>query len=362
MQIQNQVNTLGDQVTRFVSMLEKHKEDVEHRISLSRDVDPTWNFKILEEAGLKSDHTASAHNLLDCWPVPKEWFEKIPYLQKLKKEKRKVSEYAIELEKGRWSIFPLDLGEDFNLDDYGEGLIRPGNNNELSASQPTMKRDGSWSLPRTYKALPDRIFENMPQERFDNPSGLGQDGRLDVRRVIVDDLLALYHHNIHTLHPFLNLSELQKMFQGFKEQCNADAGHGDITSPADYQLKPGMKRKRCSSARGVPYLYDYKMEYSLRNAIVLLVLALGKVCSQLSDNFNNDAGTGSKPRNIAATLGMAYYTRAAAILGAHHGGQTIEHAQAFILAALYMGQSARVLESWSWANQACRIATILVKQ
>jgi hypothetical protein len=58
---------------------------------------------------------------------------------------------------------------------------------------------------------------------------------------------------------------------------------------------------------------------------------------------------------------MAYYSYATDILGNHHGGLTIAHAQAFILAALYISQFARVLESWSWINSACRITIVLLK-
>ena len=58
---------------------------------------------------------------------------------------------------------------------------------------------------------------------------------------------------------------------------------------------------------------------------------------------------------------MAYYAYATDILGNQQGGNTVAHAQAMLLAALFLSQYARVLESWSWINNACRIALVLIK-
>lgn len=45
------------------------------------------------------------------------------------------------------------------------------------------------------------------------------------------------------------------------------------------------------------------------------------------------------------TPGLAYYTYAVKILGTVYGGNDLSHGQAGVLACLYMGQFARVLES-----------------
>ncbi|KAF2834864.1 hypothetical protein M501DRAFT_501280 [Patellaria atrata CBS 101060] len=67
-------------------------------------------------------------------------------------------------------------------------------------------------------------------------------------------------------------------------------------------------------------------------------------------------------RNMDVIPGLAYYAQAAAILGELHGGNDISHAHGFLLAGLYMGQFARVMESWSWINAACRVCNILVEK
>ncbi|KAF2022445.1 hypothetical protein EK21DRAFT_119783 [Setomelanomma holmii] len=58
---------------------------------------------------------------------------------------------------------------------------------------------------------------------------------------------------------------------------------------------------------------------------------------------------------------MAYFSYATDILGNQQGGRTVRHAQAMILAALYIGQFAHILESRSWINSACRVVMVLIK-
>ncbi|EOD46234.1 C6 finger domain-containing protein [Neofusicoccum parvum] len=60
------------------------------------------------------------------------------------------------------------------------------------------------------------------------------------------------------------------------------------------------------------------------------------------------------------TPGLGYYAYAVEILGAVHGGNDLSHGQAGVLACLYMGQLARVLESWGWICYACRVCGVLI--
>ena len=83
--------------------------------------------------------------------------------------------------------------------------------------------------------------------------------------------------------------------------------------------------------------------------------------SLYSHNNNSFSEEPERPRNINLMPGMAYFSYATDILGNQQGGNTVAHAQCMLLAALYLGQFARVLESWSWINNACRICLILIK-
>ncbi|KAI9836789.1 MAG: hypothetical protein M1819_000954 [Sarea resinae] len=152
-------------------------------------------------------------------------------------------------------------------------------------------------------------------------------------------------------------------------------------------------------------------DHSISTAIVLLVLALGAVCehkdplpgitggsarlrsdplgspygsphsarpSPSSSQHNSftsayspddreasrrpsceDPNAGSALRNIDIIPGLAYYAYATNILGNHHGGNELPHVHACLLAGLYAGQLARVIESWSWINTACRTCQTL---
>ncbi|KAI9793654.1 MAG: hypothetical protein M1816_007549 [Peltula sp. TS41687] len=70
----------------------------------------------------------------------------------------------------------------------------------------------------------------------------------------------------------------------------------------------------------------------------------------------------SYPFNVDVIPGLAYYAHATEILGYLHGGNELAHVQAGILACLYAGQLARVLESWKWINWACTACQVLVKR
>jgi hypothetical protein len=83
--------------------------------------------------------------------------------------------------------------------------------------------------------------------------------------------------------------------------------------------------------------------------------------SQANGTLNSEMPDHGRLRNIDVMPGMAYYSYATDILGNHHGGLSVAHAQAFILAALYISQFARVLESWSWISSACSVTIVLLK-
>jgi hypothetical protein len=339
-----------------------------------------------DKAGLQSDHTTPAHKLLEDWPAMQNWWRGSPFLQKLKNQNRPLSDYPMQLEQERGLLRPWGYGEGLDLNDGAQGPGSPESSNESDVSSPAPGKEGLWGHPPPDKPSPRPMNGCLPEE--DHPGGLGADGRPDFRVATMDALLESYERNMHNLHPFLNRSKIQKMFREFKDQYSPDARPSNTMSPAAHHVSVGMKRKRSSSAFGEPYQPKGAIERSLRNAIVLLILALGKVCSYkerkplpspksdrnphatrgawgpgpgtLNGSFGSDTSE-DRERNIDIMPGMAYYSYATDILGNHHGGLTIAHAQAFILAALYISQFARVLESWSWINSACRITIVLLK-
>ncbi|OAK94754.1 hypothetical protein IQ06DRAFT_81458 [Phaeosphaeriaceae sp. SRC1lsM3a] len=358
--------------------------------SVRTDTSHSFSVGVAEKAGLQSDHSTPAHNLLKEWPVLREWVKDVDYLAKLRDNGRDVNEYPMQLEQARGILRPWGFGEGLDMNDGAQGPGSPESSNDSEAPSPAPAREGLWGHVPVDKASPSSMNGSTSREHFDHPGGLGPDGRPDFRSAVMDQLLASYHQNMRNLHPFLNHGKLQKMFREFKEQNSPDVKAANVASPASSQLNPGMKRKRSNSAFGDSSSNKGSIERSLRNAIVLLVLALGKVCSYKervplpspqtdkgsqangawgsfaatshpNGSFNSDTSEDNRSRNIDIMPGMAYYAYATDILGNHHGGHTVAHAQAFILAALYIGQFARVLESWSWITSACRVAIVLLK-
>jgi hypothetical protein len=357
--------------------------------SVRTDTSHSFSVGVAEKAGLQSDHSTPAHNLLKEWPILREFCRDVEYLQRLGESGREVSEYPMQLEQARGILRPWGVGEGLDLNDGAQGPGSPESSNDSDAPFPAPDREGLWGHVPVDKASPGSLNGSASREHWEHPGGLGPDGRPDFRSAVMDELMESYHQNMRNLHPFLNQAKLQKMFKEFKEQNSPDVGPANVASPPVAQLDAGMKRKRSNGAFGDSGSHRGSIERSLRNAIVLLVLALGKVCSykkrvplpspqtdkgpQANDawgsfatshsngSFNSDASNDTRPRNIDIMPGMAYYAYATDILGNHNGGHTVAHAQAFILAALYIGQFARVLESWSWITSACRVAVVLLK-
>ncbi|KAL5114396.1 hypothetical protein ACEQ8H_007706 [Pleosporales sp. CAS-2024a] len=350
------------------------------RTDLSRATDAA----LQEKAGLQSDHTTPAHKLLEDWHImdKERWYEGSETLLKLKRSGCPVSDYPMRLEQDRGVLRPWGYGEGQDLHDGAQGPGSPESANESDASSPAPGKEGLWGTG-PYERISPNAANGGSASDYKHPGGLGPDGRLDLRVHVMDQLLESYENNMHNLHPFMNRGKLQKMFRDFKEQYSPDAKPlHNVASPTAHPVTLGMKRKRSSSTFGEAFQPRGAVERSLRNAIVLLVLALGKVCLNKDkhqllpspDSAKNTPpravwGTGSfdsthdepRVRNLDVMPGMAYYAYATDILGNHHGGLTIAHAQAFILAALYISQYARVLESWSFIHSACKITIVLLK-
>lgn len=350
--------------------------------SVRTDQSRTTETRAKERAGLQSDHTTPAHKLLDEWSLMSQFATGVEYLKRLKDSGHDISDYPMQLEQDRGLIRVWGVGEGQDLNDGAQGPGSPESSNESDAPSPAPGREGLWGHPPLDHASPSTINSSTPREHPGYDGGLGPDGRPNFQASVIWALHRSYLENMHTFHPFLNPSKLARMMREFIEQYSPDVKAGNAMSPAN-QLNPGVKRKRSSSAFGEPYSPKGAIERSLRNAIVLLVLALGKVCAytdrlphpqgdkgpftngaawgQMNGSFNSDMSDDSRPRNIDILPGMAYFAYATDILGNQQGGHTVAHAQAMILAALYLSQFARVLESWSWINSACRITAVLIK-
>lgn len=333
-----------------------------------------------EKTGLQGDHTTPAHSILQDWPSMSKFCDGVPDIERLKDQGYIISDYPMKLEQARGLVRVWGVGEGVDLNDGAQGPPSP----ESNASDAPSPKDALWGKFDT--PSPSTLSADTPQDPEVTVGGLGPDGHLRLDKGTLWRLHDSYYHNIHSLHPFLNPNKLRKMVDEFSDMYGPESKRNHIHT--------GVKRKRSTSAFDAYSPAADKppgetIERSLRNAIVLLVLALGKVCEyknplpaphpdksmtdtsvwgptresprSANNSFNSDYSNGSRPRNVDILPGMAYFSYATDILGNQQGGNTVGHAQAMLLAALYLGQFARVLESWSWINNACRICLVLIK-
>ena len=347
-----------------------------------------------DKSGLQSDHTTPAHQLLEEWPSMKTFYENLPAWRNLAERGHKITDYPMVFEQDRGLIRVWGIGEGQDANDGAQGPSSP-ESNDSDASSPAPVREGIWGYPPADHSSPSTLGGDATPHSRETVGGLGPDGKPNFQSVTLWRLHSSYMQHIHSLHPFLNPSKLRKMISEFSAVYSPDSKGKTAASPGSAvpgYLNAGVKRKRSSSAFGDHYtpVQDPSVngiERSLRNAIVLLVLALGKVCEyeeplpapQSERGLTSDGSWGftrgsphsannsfseemeTPQRNIDIIPGMAYYSYATDILGNQQGGNTVAHAQAMLLAALYLGQFARALESWSWINNACRISLVLIK-
>lgn len=258
----------------------------------------------------------------------------------------------------------------------------------------------------------------------EHPGGVSPHGGLMLDSDAVDRYFKSYLDNIHILHPFLEPKALRNMIQSFKRRYS-----WDYRAAQPVAVAVGTKRKRESTDSPTsmdelnpPGFVDNRVptrgplpsgpppiEHSIGNAIVLLVIALGKVTahrdplpgptpstsmrtstprnntlysdlpvppmpmSAPTSPFNTQAGLNGtnsarfpnsphpRCKNMDIIPGLAYYAKATVILGELAGGHDISHVQAYLLAGLYMGQLARIIPSYHFINQACVAAQILIE-
>ncbi|KAK6006864.1 hypothetical protein QM012_005872 [Aureobasidium pullulans] len=246
----------------------------------------------------------------------------------------------------------------------------------------------------------------------------------------IDYLFESYKKNIHRLHPFVDIESLQTYLRDtfVPRHCAEVKNHH---SPLFVSSGSGERVTKRRKIRSDNYATGHlpaeprsnapspqpkcSPERNLTNAIVYLVLALGKICEMgdplpgpvqevASTNKPNSLHTTmasphlkpnfSSPRQVLSTIanssagvtraqswdgtgnhapekrqaqnhekiaGFIYYREAASILGDFTDSNELAAAQARLLAGLYKGQLARVQESWSWINTAARTCLYRMK-
>ena len=384
------------------------------------------------DASITVEHTTAAHRLLR-WPSIETLL--------LHRGMTISDDYVMETEEKRGILRPYGRGQ---------GRHKREGNQQFAASPATSSTSGRSeesirSSPSPPEGLWGTSFPINTARPENHPGGLNVDGTLKIDPRTLHELLDSYLNNIHIMHPFLDRSRLVRMVDQFAARYNVsdattspfpvdNSGLGpDGRRDSAAMLNKATKRKYSngSSMGGAAVEANAVnrsttkplLERSISTAIVLLVMALGKICAYpkpLPGPLKNDAREGPSavprsfsPRSPMATTslrasptssqaspynvimsprstvrmttlsrrssaedvavlpgmknadqipGLAYFAQATDILGNLHAGNELPHVQAFLLAGLYAGQLACNFESWSWIYTACRACRVLIRE
>lgn len=375
------------------------------------------------EAPVKSvvaDHRTAPHKLLFLWPSVRALLSAADAQHDL------IATYVMEAEsRGTLRLHTRGEGVD-NYDGTHPGVtISPSASEDISAEElngaAPSPPEGVWGTPG-----PQTPQNDIRQVESHCWGGLKPDGSLDLDEDTIESLFQSYMENIHLMHPFLDRQRLRTVFDNFIKRY-ATEQHKIRTSSAAFAVgfnsadgERAAKRQRSNGSTAVHISNPepvniqppYMPERSPRNALVFLVLALGKIClykdplpgpvpdnnlnvssavshqmngalglSPLSANMkrsprspmsasttqrtmpgNDYDGKYSNLRNVDVIPGLAYFAKAVEIIGEQTDGSDLVHAQMFLLAGLYKGQLARVKESMSFFHMAGRALLQLLEQ
>lgn len=381
------------------------------------------------QASIPVNHTTGAAKLLLIAPIS-EMVKDIIGSKIFKNENYPMIQ---EEKRGLINLFGrgegLDLAQCYDKD----SLFNHGQNSTLSKGhlEVSCPAHDEW---RQLDGLTPLDFENMTEMPRD---GIRQSGMPPLDQETVLDLVNSYMENMNIMHPILIPRQVDALVKSFlKSTANCQSKHKNSfdSSPKDLD---NLRQKQMQSPEfggqiePKSKVSDYRPCYpfrSIRTALVLLILALGKICqhntkipdvaSTSEDDIYNAPDNGPilssssqqspvlstmspdmsflqeaeeifsrnqpnfikpfghvpldrlsgyphrsslKPRNLDVIPGLAYFALATDIIGNQIGGHTLQHVHVNILAGLYHGQLARVLESHAYIYQACCSLQILLQ-
>ena len=340
-------------------------------------------------------HIAATHYLLQ-WPL----------VQELLAGKGLDENYVMKIEeaKGLLRIYGRGQGKD-TYDGAQSGT--PSSPMNLESGEDMDKRSSNASADDENWGNYDLGRPNIVDGKFffndkEHLGGLTAQGSLKLDQSTMIELMDSYFSNIHILHPFLDQDWLKRMVDKVCRNFNQDSTSYPPRLPVStqnfsYAPHPrSSKRKHFSQDSNEPPLAR-----RISTVIVLLVMALGKIClhsrplpgfagctpkntlgmmqhssfphalslssgfpsanaSEMLGVFGSRGTLREGDRNVDVVPGLAYFARATDILGGLKGND-LSFAQAYLLAALYMAQLACVIESWTWIHHACRVCGFMIR-
>lgn len=386
-----------------------------------------------KDSSIPINHTTGAARLLLLGPIAEMCKDSLSS-QKIRNEKYPIQQ---ETRRGMLRLFGRGEGGDFPpgydkdpSTDHGEGT--PGDAESNASTPPAGEEWGQLGGLTPPPSTPDITR-----------GGISPEGMPDLSRETVYELVRSYLDNINIMHPILIPTHLHAMVETFlknipenqqakPKQIVTLAGHAPAAGflgGGGYRNNPespGQKRKRSPVPGEYPDPHQAMLEFketlkplhpfrTINTAIVLLVMALGKIClwkGQLPEivpeKDNPSSSWNSSPtmknghpqspiqtspmgipspqemdrtqsrsrrtsieggafpqrtraRNLDRMPGLAYFAFATDILGNQLGGNSLQHVHAYILAGLYHAQLARIMESSAYIATASRILQVILR-
>lgn len=248
------------------------------------------------------EHATAAHRLLH-WPSIHDIVHKSKFIRLISLGPDYVM--SMEQDKGVLRLYGRGQGRESTTDAYGSPPgTNPQGGNSPSSSVSTRSDDPSSPASSPPEGLwgtgsaPATNHEKPPNSSVD---GAATENLLDIHPRTMRRLLNSYLEHLHILHPFLERSRLTRMFEKFSLRYNK--AHqtltktlfaGPVSNVALDALKDGAagiqrtaKRKLSSghynASEDPSYSSsindsDIRLEPNISTAIVLLVMALGRIC------------------------------------------------------------------------------------
>jgi hypothetical protein len=358
----------------------------------------------LGEPAIPQGHTTGAQKLLQ-WPCIEDMLKK-----KMEEKNIKGDPMIKEWRRGTIRLYGRGEGTESyaGYDRDAQAVSTEGGAvlDPQAQTLPTAEIDSQWGQIGDANPMIDAAFGSHASKVGENL------GLPDFSIQTVKRLSASYMHNLNRMHPIITPDCLRGLTKSFMRQIrNSERAH----SPNGKETKGKRKRSPSIEYRNpfLAYLQPGRPQRSLGTAIMLMILALGKICEhreripnvvQKSDQAAHHSDSPSSngidltpipstpasslqspigqpghinkqspkftrrgsvesapmPRNLDVIPGLAYFAVGSDILGNHMGSHSLQYVHAYILASLYYGQLGRVLQSHACIKEAGYALTVVL--
>lgn len=194
----------------------------------------------------------------------------------------------------------------------------------------------------------DERVSHSDRSRLSFTGGVNIGGCLELSATMMNKYFASFMERIYIMHPFVDTTDLRNLFDDFLARYGPTPQHshsGGVHDESDL-------RWRCQ--RPTEW-FRVPRERSPGDAVVFLILALGKICEHGIPLPATAFDPKSDKAEVSTIPGLPYYVRAIEIIKREACCDSLIHAQIFLLAGLYAGQLARVRECVSWFVRAGKV-------